>query len=84
MVVLQVILYVEMRIAQHPIFEREGHDLYCEVPVNIFTASLGGEIGIPTLDGKVNLKIPSETQTGKLFRCVAKGLLLSVVVALVI
>lgn len=56
---------------QHAIFEREGNNLYCEVPIN-FTAA-GGEIEVPTLDGRVNLKIPGETQTGKPFRMRGKG-----------
>ncbi len=58
---------------QHPIFEREGNNLYCEVPINFAMAALGGEIEVPTLDGRVMLKVPSETQTGKLFRMRGKG-----------
>ena len=58
---------------QHAIFEREGNNLYCEVPINFTMAALGGEIEVPTLDGRVNLKIPGETQTGKLFRMRGKG-----------
>ncbi len=57
---------------QHAIFEREGNNLYCEVPINFTMAALGGEIEVPTLDGRVSLKVPGETQTGKLFACAAK------------
>ncbi len=66
-------LYVEMHITPHPIFEREGNNLYCEIPIHFTTAALGGEIEVPTLDGRVNLKIPGETQSGKLFRLRGKG-----------
>ena len=62
-----------MQVKQHPIFEREGNNLYCEVPINFAMAALGGEIEVPTLDGRVKLKIPGETQTGKLFRMRGKG-----------
>lgn len=67
-------LYVEMHIESHPIFKREGNNLSCEVPINFTLAALGGEIEIPSLEGKVKLKIPAETQTGKLFRCSGKGI----------
>ncbi len=66
-------LYVQIHVKEHPIFTREGADLYCEVPINFPTACLGGELEVPTLDGKVKLKIPAETQTGKLFRLRGKG-----------
>lgn len=66
-------LYVQVQVKQHAIFERDGNNLYCEVPINFALAALGGEIEVPTLDGRVNLKIPSETQTGKLFRMRSKG-----------
>lgn len=66
-------LYVQVEVKPHPIFEREGSNLYCEVPINFAMAALGGEIEVPTLDGRVNLKISSETQTGKLFRMRGKG-----------
>ena len=66
-------LYVEVRVRAHPIFEREESHLYCEVPISFAKATLGGEIDVPTLDGRVKLKIPSETQTGKLFRLRGKG-----------
>jgi len=66
-------LYVHIRVKQHPIFEREGNDLFCEVPIGFTTAVLGGELAVPTLDGRVMLKIPPETQSGKVFRMRAKG-----------
>ncbi|MCD1127149.1 molecular chaperone DnaJ [Jinshanibacter sp. LJY008] len=66
-------LYVQVQVKQHPIFERDGNNLYCEVPINFAMAALGGEIEVPTLDGRVNLKVPAETQTGKLFRMRGKG-----------
>ncbi len=67
-------LYVQINTRPHSIFERDGSNLYCEIPVNIALASLGGELEVPTLDGKVKLKIPAETQTGKLFRLRDKGI----------
>ncbi len=66
-------LYVHMNVRPHKIFERDGVDLYCEVPISFVTASLGGELEVPTLDGRVKLKIPAETQTGKSFRLRGKG-----------
>jgi molecular chaperone DnaJ len=66
-------LYVQIRVAEHPIFTREENNLYCEVPISFATAALGGELDVPTLNGRVSLKIPSETQTGKLFRIRGKG-----------
>lgn len=66
-------LYVQVHVRQHHIFERDGNNLYCEVPINFAIAALGGEIEVPTLDGRVNLKIPAETQTGKMFRMKGKG-----------
>ncbi len=66
-------LFVQMAVKQHPIFERDGRDLYCEVPITFADAALGGELEVPTLDGRVKLKIPTETQTGKLFRLRGKG-----------
>lgn len=66
-------LYVEIRIRPHAIFSREGDDLYCEMPVSFATAALGGELEIPTLDGRANLKIPAGTQSEKLFRLRGKG-----------
>ena len=66
-------LYVQIGVRPHPIFERDGQDLFCEVPINIVTAALGGELEVPTLDGRVKLKIPAETQSGKQFRLRGKG-----------
>jgi molecular chaperone DnaJ len=66
-------LYVHVTVKEHSIFVREDNDLYCEVPISFTTAALGGELEVPTLDGKVKLKIPVETQSGKLFRLRSKG-----------
>jgi len=66
-------LYVEVHVKRHEIFERDGANLYCEVPISFAEAALGGELEVPTLDGRVKLKIPTETQTGKLFRLRGKG-----------
>ena len=66
-------LYVHISVKEHPIFVRDDTDLYCEVPISFATAALGGELEVPTLDGKVKLKIPLETQSGKLFRLRSKG-----------
>tara|TARA_B110000503_G_scaffold63073_1_gene99742 strand:- start:11507 stop:12640 length:1134 start_codon:yes stop_codon:yes gene_type:complete len=66
-------LFVQMSVRQHPIFERDGKNLFCEVPITFVDAALGGDLDVPTLDGRVKLKIPPETQTGKLFRLRAKG-----------
>ncbi len=66
-------LFVQIYVKEHPIFERDGNDLYCEMPIPFATAALGGELEVPTLTGKLKLKIPSESQTGKLFRMRKKG-----------
>jgi molecular chaperone DnaJ len=66
-------LYVEVRVRPHRIFERDGDDLYCEVPIPFTMAAMGGELDIPTLDGHVKLKVPQETQTGRMFRLKGKG-----------
>lgn len=66
-------LYVQISVRPHSIFERDGNDLFCEVPINMTTAALGGELEVPTLNGRVKLKIPTETQSGKLFRLRGKG-----------
>ena len=66
-------LYVQVHVKKHPIFVREGDDLHCEVPIGIVTAALGGELQVPTLNGKAVLKIPPETQSTKLFRLRGKG-----------
>ena len=67
-------LYLIARVLPHPTFERDGDDLYIEVPVDIYTAALGGEIRVPTLDGAVLLNIPPQTQSGKSFRLRGKGM----------
>ncbi len=66
-------LYVQIQVKPHPIFTREDNDLYCEVPIGFHTAALGGELEVPTLDGRLSLKIPPETQTSKVFRLRGKG-----------
>ena len=66
-------LYVQVSVKDHKIFVRDENNLYCEVPISFTTAALGGEIEVPTLEGKVKLKIPKETQTGKMFRLRGKG-----------
>ena len=67
-------LYIEIRLKKHDIFERDGDDLHCNVPISIITASLGGEIDVPTLAGKAAIDIPEGTQTGKQFRLRGKGI----------
>ncbi|RKF15613.1 molecular chaperone DnaJ [Alginatibacterium sediminis] len=66
-------LYVQVHVKDHPIFQREQNNLYCEVPISFSLSALGGEIEVPTLDGRVSLKVPSETQTGRMFRMRGKG-----------
>jgi molecular chaperone DnaJ len=66
-------LYVEVSVREHAIFEREGEHLSCEVPVSFATAALGGTVEVPTLDGDVTLKVPAETQSGRVFRLRDKG-----------
>ncbi|MEW8681914.1 MAG: molecular chaperone DnaJ [Candidatus Thiodiazotropha endolucinida] len=66
-------LYVQVAVKPHEIFSREDNHLYCEVPISFAIAALGGELEVPTLDGKVILKIPAGTQTGRLFRMRGKG-----------
>ena len=61
-------LFIVVQVAKHEFLEREGNNLYCEVPIRIDQAILGGEIEVPTLSKKVLLKIPPETQTGKIFK----------------
>ncbi|MDE2132799.1 MAG: molecular chaperone DnaJ, partial [Betaproteobacteria bacterium] len=67
-------LYVVVQIRPHPMFERDGADLHCEMPISFGVAALGGEIEIPTLEGHAKLKIPVETQTGQAFRLRGKGI----------
>lgn len=66
-------LYVQVHVKEHAIFARDGNNLYCEVPLSFTTAALGGDIEVPTLDGKVKLKVNPETQTGRMFRLRSKG-----------
>jgi molecular chaperone DnaJ len=67
-------LYVEIRIKQHDIFERDGDDLHCTVPVSVVTAALGGAVQIPTLGGEAEIELPEGTQHGKTFRLRGKGI----------
>jgi molecular chaperone DnaJ len=68
-------LYIFLSVAQHQIFQREGADLYCRVPVSMVTATLGGEFDVPTVDGgRSKVKVPEGTQTGKRFRLSGKGM----------
>jgi molecular chaperone DnaJ len=66
-------LYVEISVKDHPIFERDGEHLSCEVPISFAAAVLGGSVEVPTLEGDVTLKIPAETQSGRVFRLREKG-----------
>ena len=67
-------LYVQVHLKPHTVFQRDHDDLHCEMPVSFTTAALGGEIEIPTLDGVAKLKVPAETQTGRVFRLRGKGI----------
>jgi molecular chaperone DnaJ len=67
-------LYVVINLKAHPVFQREGADLHCELPISFATAALGGELEIPTLDGHATIKIPPETQTGQTYRLRNKGI----------
>jgi len=67
-------LYVIIHVKAHDIFQRDGDDLTCEVPINFTTAALGGEIEVPTLEDKAQIKIPAGTQTGSVFRLRGKGI----------
>lgn len=67
-------LYVVIQLSSHSVFQRDGNDLHCEVPISYTTAALGGEIEIPTLEGYAKIKVPAETQTGKIFRLRGKGI----------
>jgi DnaJ-class molecular chaperone len=66
-------LYVQVMVREHPIFVRDGEHLRCQVPISMVTAALGGELEVPTLDGRVTLRIPEGTQSGKVFRVRGKG-----------
>ncbi len=67
-------LYVVIHLKQHEIFERDGGNLHCEMPISISQAALGGEIEVPTLGGSAKMKVPAETQTGAVFRLRGKGI----------
>ncbi|MCR4408458.1 MAG: DnaJ domain-containing protein [Anaerolineae bacterium] len=67
-------LFLQVKVLPHPTFERDGDDLRCEMPVDLYTALLGGEITVHTLDGDVKLKVPPETQSGQVFRLRGKGM----------
>ncbi len=69
----RVIYMYKLHVKQHAIFEREGKDLHCEVPISFIVAALGGELDVPTLNGRVKLKIPAETQSDKVFRLKGMG-----------
>lgn len=66
-------LFVQVIVKEHKIFEREDANLYCEVPIDFVTAALGGELEVPSINGRVKLTVPPETQTGKIFRIRGKG-----------
>ena len=67
-------LYVSLRVKPHPIFERDGNNIICEVPISFAQAALGGKVSVPTLNGKVKLTIPPATQTNKIFRLKGRGI----------
>jgi molecular chaperone DnaJ len=67
-------LYIVVHVKEHPIFQREDDNLFCEVPISFATAALGGEVPVPTLEGKASLKVPAGTQSGQSFRLRGKGI----------
>lgn len=67
-------IYLVIKVLPHPTFERRGDDLYCEAPVDMFTALLGGETRVPTLTGPVALRVPPGTQAGRTFRLAGQGM----------
>jgi molecular chaperone DnaJ len=67
-------LYVELRVKEHQVFQRDGDDLHCAVPIGMVIAALGGQIEVPTLEGKVEIELPEGTQSGKQFRLRGKGI----------
>lgn len=67
-------LYLEIQVAAHPSFKREGDDLHLDLPVNVYSAVLGGEVVVPIIKGKIKLRIPPETQSGRIFRLKGQGL----------
>jgi molecular chaperone DnaJ len=68
-------LYVVIHVKEHKVFQRDGDDLYCEVPIAFSVAALGGEIAVPTLQGKASLKVPAGTQSGQMFKFRGKGII---------
>jgi molecular chaperone DnaJ len=68
-------LYIVVHVKEHPIFQREDDNLFCEVPISFATAALGGEVPVPTLEGKASLKVPAGTQSGQSFSLRGKGIL---------
>ena len=67
-------LYIVVHVKEHPIFQREDDNLFCEVPISFATAALGGEVDVPTLEGKASLRVPAGTQGGQSFRLRSKGI----------
>lgn len=67
-------LYVVIHVREHAVFARDGDDLFCEMPVSFVTAALGGEVNVPTLEGKAALKVPAGTQNGTVFKLRGKGM----------
>ena len=67
-------LYIVISVKEHELFERQGEDLFCEIPIKFTLASLGGSIEVPTLFGKASLKLPAGTQSGTTFRLRGKGM----------
>jgi len=67
-------LYIEIRLKKHEVFQRDGDDLHCAVPISFTTAALGGEVSVPTLNGEAAIDLPEGTQTGKQFRLRGKGI----------
>ncbi|MGH8446532.1 MAG: DnaJ C-terminal domain-containing protein, partial [Solimonas sp.] len=66
-------LYVQINVKPHEIFERDGNDLHCSVPISVVTAALGGQLEVPTLEGKVDVDVPEGSQSGKQFRLRGRG-----------
>ncbi len=66
-------LYIELTVRPHPVFKRDGNDLYIDIPLNISEAVLGGKIKVPTIDGSVTMTLPPGTDSGKKFRLKGKG-----------
>ncbi len=67
-------MYVVIRIREHSVFDRNGADLHCRIPIAFTTAALGGELMVPTLEGKASLKIPAGTQSNTVFKLRGKGM----------